>query len=110
VWATEGDTGYDCAGTFHGLAVRCVVDDCVDVPGPQGSRIAVAGLSSVLSRGRMPSRARAVMTSCPRADLSLVMAHRPDYVANLVDQGRVSLAWPATRTAARSSCPSSVRP
>jgi len=91
-WATEGDAGFDCGTMFDGLPVRCVVDHCLAVTRPDGSRIALAGLSAGISRGRQSARTRAVVDSCPPGELSIVMAHRPDFVANLVGTGRVNLA------------------
>jgi predicted MPP superfamily phosphohydrolase len=91
VFATEGDTGFDCATTFAGLPVRCVVDACLSIERPDGSRVALAGLASGTSRGREAAATRTVVGSCPPADLSVVMGHRPDFVANLVGNDRVGL-------------------
>jgi predicted MPP superfamily phosphohydrolase len=92
VWATEGDVGFDCGTMFDGLPVRCMVDDCALVKRSDGSHIALAGLSTGISRGHQAARTREVVESCPPAELSIVVAHRPDFVANLVGPGHVDLA------------------
>jgi hypothetical protein len=64
-------TGFDCASTFAGLTVRCLADACVAIPREDGSRVALAGLAGDTSRG-LSARTRAVVESCPRADLLAV--------------------------------------
>ncbi|HVR70592.1 MAG TPA: hypothetical protein VMT87_07070 [Vicinamibacteria bacterium] len=92
VFATDGDTGLDCATTFSGLPVRCLADACAAVERADGSRVAVAALASGTSRGRRPARTTEVLASCPPADVSFVMGHRPDFVANLVGREQVGFA------------------
>jgi predicted MPP superfamily phosphohydrolase len=92
VYATEGDAGFDCHTMFSGLPVRCLVDACIAIGGVDGARVALAGLASGTSRGRLADRTTTIAASCPPADVTLVMGHRPDFVANLVGNGHVSLA------------------
>jgi uncharacterized protein len=92
VYATEGDAGFDCGTMFGGLPVRCLVDACVGIDRADGTRLALAGLASGTSRGRLAERTTTIAASCPPADVTLVMGHRPDFVANLVGTGRVDLA------------------
>ena len=92
VYATEGDIGLPCATVFAGTSVRCLVDECVAVAAADGSRLAIAGLSTAASRGRDRGRILRVVASCPPADRVIVAGHRPDFVSVAAADGRVHLA------------------
>jgi predicted MPP superfamily phosphohydrolase len=92
VYATEGDVGLDCGTVFSDLSVRCLVDTCARLTRADGSRISLAGLDRVTSRGQRASSTTAVASSCPPAELTLVMGHSPDFVVNLVGTRQVGLA------------------
>lgn len=77
VYATEGDVGLDCATTFAGLAVQCLVDRSVRLGLPGGRSLALVGLSASLSRGNDADSLLRVVEAAPAADLRLVIGHRP---------------------------------
>jgi predicted MPP superfamily phosphohydrolase len=91
VFATDGDIGLGCAAVFGGTGVRCLVNECVAVPSRGTPRIALAGLSTGLTRGLDPEAVAAVVASCPPAGRVIVVGHRPDVVAALAGDPRVGL-------------------
>ena len=92
VYATEGDVGLDCASTFAGLAVQCLVDRSVRLALPGGRSLALVGLSAGISRGRDSQALARVVAAAPPADLRLVIGHSPDFVAALAGTAPPDLA------------------
>lgn len=92
-YAVEGDcerTGWQ--ELFAGTGVRCLVDETVRIPLPDGRSLALVGLSLETSRTRDPEALPSVLRSGSPADLRIVMGHSPDWVDTLPTGERVHLA------------------
>jgi hypothetical protein len=92
VFATDGDTGYDCETTFAGTDVACLVNEARRIPLAGGRSLVLVGVDTSLSHGGAAARLRRVVDAAPPADLRIVMGHAPDFVANLAGRTAVDLA------------------
>jgi predicted MPP superfamily phosphohydrolase len=85
-FATEGDTGPDCAVVFSGVPVRCLVDATAVVAVPGAGRLAITGLSRNRGRERDPRWLERLLNASPDAEHRIVISHAPDFVD--------ALPWP----------------
>jgi uncharacterized protein len=92
VFAVQGDVDRDWPGLFDGTGVTCLQDGAAVIPLPDGSSLALVGLSRHRSRSRQPAALAAIVGGHAPAELVVVAGHAPDFVEALAGGPRVDLA------------------
>jgi uncharacterized protein len=81
VFATEGDVGPPCGVVFAGTEVRCLSDQSAAVDLPDGSRLAITGLTRSRGRERDPKVLAHMLAVAPAAEYRIVISHAPDFIS-----------------------------
>jgi predicted MPP superfamily phosphohydrolase len=92
VFATEGDAGPSCREVFAGTRVQCLIDASTRVVLPDGTRLAITGLSRQRGRERSTAWLGWLLGRAPPADHHLVVSHAPDFVDALPAPAALVLA------------------
>jgi uncharacterized protein len=89
IYAVPGDVADDSPKLFAGLGVTWLENRHVVVPLPDGRSMAILGLGTAMSRTLNTRALVRLVEAMPRADVSLVLGHSPDFISELA--GRVSI-------------------
>jgi uncharacterized protein len=92
VYAVPGDVQDDGPALFAGLGVACLENRSVRVPLPEGGALTLIGLSTAMSRTHNGDKLVRLVRAAPPADLTLVLGHAPDFIAELAGRIPVDLA------------------